>query len=182
VTMAFSKIQPAELPAYSLAYKSFSRIDFIDSYTCLFNSDKPLSVDDTVMAFFNASSPLISTLFSLRNKLMKPFGLKVSDINSREAQLKQFQVEPGNSLGLFKVMGRSDNEVLIGEDDKHLNFRISFLLTKHPELANHYSFTLSTIVLINNSFGKLYFVFIKPVHKFIVPSMMKGIVKQLSLN
>jgi hypothetical protein len=171
-----------EFPDASLVYKSFSRIDFKDAYTCKFDSNKQLVVDNVVTAFFNASSPIISSLFTLRNRLMKPFGFKIADVdsNKKAEQLKQFKVQIGNVLGLFKVMDRSDNEVLLGEDDKHLNFRISFLLVKHPKNQNEYSFTLSTAVLINNSFGRLYFFFIKPIHKFIVPGMMRRIIKQVS--
>jgi hypothetical protein len=77
---------------------------------------------------------------------MQPLGLKISDATDKERLLREFKIEKGNSLGLFKVIQRTENEVLIGEDDKHLNFRISFLPNKRS--TNSYTFILSTTVLI----------------------------------
>ncbi|HYF03821.1 MAG TPA: DUF2867 domain-containing protein, partial [Patescibacteria group bacterium] len=65
----------------------------------------------------------------------------------------------------------------LGEDDKHLNFRISFLLKENQ--AKHYQFILSTVVVINNFTGTVYFLPVKPFHSLIVPDMMRSIVKYL---
>lgn len=67
----------------------------------------------------------------------------------------------------------------MGEDDKHLNFRVSFLLHQHTAQPHHYTFTLSTTVHINNGWGRLYFLPVKPFHTIIARKMIKGIVKQL---
>ena len=168
------------LPKYSLAEKSFPRFDYKDAYTCKFNVDKGLTVEDTVLAFFNSSPSIISSLFWLRNKIVKPFGLKTSNNSDRQKRLDEFKVETGNALGLFCVVDKSPCEVLIGEDDKHLNFRISFFLERRDQSSNEYLFTLSTTVFIKNFFGRLYFFSVKPFHRLIVPGMVKRIVKQLS--
>ena len=65
----------------------------------------------------------------------------------------------------------------MGENDKHLNFKVSILLEKLE--ANNKSITISTIVVFNNWFGKLYFFPVKPFHKLIVPIMLKSILKDL---
>ena len=82
-------------------------------------------------------------------------------------------------LGLFRVFHRTDNEVILGEDDKHLNFRISLYKEDTPDSEGSKHLTLSTTVVFNNWFGKLYFLPVKPFHKLIVPKMLKGIIRQI---
>ncbi|WP_345324099.1 DUF2867 domain-containing protein [Candidatus Villigracilis proximus] len=116
-------------------------------------------------------------LFTLRNKIVSIIGLKTS--GSSEAKhktvLKDFKGEIGQRVCLFKVFDGNENEIILGEDDKHLNFRVSLLLDKKENQLH-----ISTIVKIHNWLGKLYFLPVKPFHKLIVPSMMKGMVNQLT--
>ena len=111
-------------------------------------------------------------LFMLRNRLVKVFGLKTSgDLKDREEQLNRFQCEPGEQLGLFNVFEKNDEEVIIGEDDKHLNFRVSLLLnnTQKPQKE----LIITTIVQFNSRFGRFYFSVIKTFHTAVVRSMVK---------
>ena len=75
------------------------------------------------------------------------------------------------------VIVANKNEVILGEDDKHLNFRISLLIEAENE--ENRKFSITTTVKFNNNFGKIYFYAIKPFHRLIVPVMLKGIIQQL---
>lgn len=94
--------------------------------------------------------------------------------------MENFKYEPGEQLGLFKIFSKSENEIVMGEDDKHLNFRISLLLEKDTNDNAKKDITISTTVEFNNWFGKLYFLPVKPFHKIIVPSLLRGILKKLN--
>jgi hypothetical protein len=48
-------------------------------------------------------------------------------------------------MGLFKVIDKNENEVLLGETNKHLDFRTLFNLIKSP-VGNSYVFTLTALV------------------------------------
>lgn len=174
-------IVKTKIPENSLAQQSFKRIDYMDAYTCHFQTTKEVLVDDLVYAFFDSAPQWIEKLFSFRNKVVSLFGLKTSTVDDKDALRKNFKVEKGYSLGLFKIVEKTFNEVLMGEDDKHLNFRISFFLVKNDH-DHSYSFTLSTTVMMNNWLGKIYFLPVKPFHSLIVPGMMKSIVKHVTNN
>ncbi len=174
------QLSNVDLPKGSLIEKAFHRIDYADAYACTFRSNKNITVNDTVLAFFQSGPKWVDALFTLRNSIVKLFGLKTSANNNRSELLKNFKVEPGNGIGLFKVFAKTDSEALLGEDDSHLNFRISFHLENRND--NFYNFTLSTAVLMNSWFGKVYFLPVRPFHRFIVPTMMKGIVDRLTTN
>ncbi|GAL84736.1 conserved hypothetical protein [Sporocytophaga myxococcoides] len=175
--MHVTKSSPSEK---SLIPENFSPVQYSDSFTTAFKSNRSLHVDDLVYAFFDTSPKWIEKLFILRNAIVKMLGLKVSEVNDRKRQRELFKVEKGNSLGLFKVFDKSENEALLGEDDKHLDFRILFHLINKGD--NHYVFTLTTPVRFHNAFGRFYFTIIKPFHQFIVPAMMKNIIKKVTTD
>lgn len=174
------KINKTSLPEKSLVVTSLKKFDYEDAFLCKFQSAREITVDDLVFAFFHSAPKWVEVLFNLRNKIVRLIGLKVPDLSNKEEQIKNFKVEQGAVIGLFKVFDRTQNEVLMGEDDRHLNFRISFLLEKKPE--NTYSFILSTTVLIHNFLGKIYFFPVKPFHKLVVHAMMKKIIQRVSEN
>lgn len=148
-------------------------VHYADTYTATFDSARPISNQELVTAFFANPPGWINFLLELRNKLVSVFGLKTASDQDRDQQLKSFKAQPGQSLGLFKVIGRTDHEIIMGEDDKHLNFRISFALTC---TSNTYAWSITTIVQFNNRAGRFYFFPVKPFHKLIVPAMLKSCV------
>lgn len=151
--------------------------DYSDSFEKEFVSkQKHINSSELGKLFFSSGSPWIKKLFSLRNKIVKIFGLKVSENQEK----KEYNYEPGDQIGLFKVLEKNDHEIIIGEDDKHLNFRVSLMLDNENNQQHNRKLTITTIVTYNNWWGKLYFFPVKPFHKMIVPSMLNGIVKNLS--
>ncbi|MEO0732722.1 MAG: DUF2867 domain-containing protein [Bacteroidota bacterium] len=131
-------------------------------------------------AFFEASPTWINYLFNLRNRLVRRLGLKVPEpIADREKLPDDFTCTPGQRVGLFKVFASDQREVVLGEDDKHLDFRVSLYQRSATE-AQPRSLAITTIVSFNHWSGRLYFRLIKPFHKIIVKQMLRGTVKNLS--
>lgn len=174
-------ILKVELPKKSLLNTSSEKHDFADSFqAALHDPDRKITSTDIGKSFFTSSPKWVEKLFTFRNKIVSLFGLKTSGkIEDRENQLKNFKCDKGERLGLFKVFDKNENEVILGEDDKHLNFRISLFLADHENDPNKKSLTISTTTQFNNWFGRLYFLPVKPFHKVIVPTMLKGIINNL---
>lgn len=173
-------IQKTNLPLNSIL-KADDAFKFIDGCTSNFiDSNNTIDIQKVGQLFFSAGPKWIDTLFALRNNLVKWFGLKTTGkLTNRQQQLENFKGEPGERIGLFKVFHKTENELILGEDDKHLDFRVSLFLDKNIE-TNQKQLTISTLVKFNNIFGKLYFIPVKPLHKQIVPTMFKGIIKQIN--
>ncbi|WP_418263527.1 DUF2867 domain-containing protein [Flavobacterium faecale] len=170
------KIVRTTLPYNSILNTSHKVYDYMDSFQGVFNDvENKTTSADIGKAFFSSGPKWVGKLFNLRNKIVAVFGLKTSEnVVDNQKQLENFKCEPGEQLGLFKVFLKTDNEVILGEDDKHLNFRVSLLLDKSTK-----NLTISTTVEFNNWFGRLYFLPVRPFHKFIVPTMLKGIINEL---
>lgn len=90
-------------------------------------------------------------------------GLK-SDLEVSDTDNPQFEI--GKTIGMFNIYYISKDEIIAGENDKHLDFIVSLL--RHEN-----ALTVSTFVKYNNLFGKIYMFFIAPMHKIVVKNMIK---------
>ncbi len=169
------------LPKRSILNADHKKYDYVDSYKdVLIDEENKFNSTDIGKAFFLSGPKWVEKLFTFRNKVVSLFGLKTSGkINNRQAQLDSFKCEAGEQLGLFKVFGKTIEEVILGEDDKHLNFRVSLFIEQQPTNPQKKDITISTTVEFHNWLGRLYFLPVRPFHKLIVPTMLKGIIKEL---
>ncbi len=168
-----------QLPNGSILKQVALDCDYIDSYETTINTNKKLTTTDIAIAFHKSSADRpkwIRRLMKIRNAITSLFGLKDTQIDNTAINDQTFEI--GKKLGMFEIFDRLDNELILGKNDKHLNFRIS-ALTDNNQVSNETKLTLSTVVKYNNFFGKLYFIPVKPFHKLIVPVMLKGIAKHL---
>lgn len=150
--------------------------NYEDSYSVTLDA-RDLTIEQVGRSFFTYSPAWVDWLFALRNRIVVLFGLKTSGAGARDAVVKNFKCEVGEKIGLFKVFDKNEREVVLGEDDQHLDFRVSLFLDRQNN-----TLTVSTIVQFHNWLGKLYFLPIKPFHRLIVPAMVKVMVAQLETN
>lgn len=174
-------IKRSKLPDTSILNSNDKTYNYVDSFEgMLSDHEKIFKPADIGKAFFSSGPKWVEKLFDLRNKIVSAFGLKHSEnLAGRQHLLDSFKCEPGEQLGLFRVYNKTDNEVIIGEDDKHLNFRVSLFLEDAKSDKPNRRLTVSTTVEFNNWLGRLYFLPVKPFHKLIVPAILKGIIKEL---
>ncbi len=164
------KIETVELPVNSLQHGLWQQVTYQDAYQVnLINSE--LSIDDIYMAIFAHSPAWVNKLMTLRNKLVKPLGLKTGALVIEAESSGHIQV--GDQLGIFRVIHRNDNEIVVGEDDSHLDFRISVLKNQAQNLV-----TVSTQVKAHNSVGRYYMAVIKPFHKQLVKFTLNDATKK----
>lgn len=177
-------ITKSELPQQSILNMDKTKYDYIDSFLGILH-DKQNTLTSTQLgkSFFAYSPNWVGKLFSLRNKIVSLFGLKTSSkITDRTQQLNNFECQVGQQLGLFKIFHKTENEVIMGENDKHLNFRVSLLFKQNDLETTKKEVFISTTVEFNNWFGKLYFLPVRLFHKKIVPVMLKSIIDNLEKN
>lgn len=113
----------------------------------------------------------VNQLMRLRNALVAPFGLKTGKGLPPAAIPARFSA--GDRAGIFRVLARSAEELLLGEDDRHLDFRFSLLLRESEACQEVFA---TTTVHFHNVWGRLYFLFVAPVHRLIIPAMLRNAV------
>ena len=158
-----------KIPEDSIISENFENPDYIDS--CYIISNSNYTVDQYLTKLF-VSGKWTDKLMKLRNTIVKHFGLK-TEIDTIQEKSDYYSV--GKKAVLFTVSDRNDQEIILAENDKHLNFKVSVLAKKE---AKKIFLFMTTIVKYNNFGGRLYFFFVKPFHKIIVKSTMKKYLKK----
>lgn len=168
-------IKKVRVPATSLAMHAFSKIDYADAYAVPLPPGLDVDIDALARSFFSAAPSWVGALMALRDILAGSIGLRTAASAPRQGEREiGRKLEPGMRAGVFKVHQRTKHEILMGEDDRHLDFRVSMLL--HRQAGAHW-LVVSTVVRFNGWLGKVYFLPVRPFHKLIVPAMVKGMVK-----
>lgn len=174
-------IYKSKLPERSALNIKKNAFSYMESFESLY-IDQNTSITSTEIgkAFFASCPKWAERLFLIRDKMATLFGIKISGrVAEMKKRLEIFNFKSGEQLGLFKVYAKSKNEVVIGEDNKLLNIRISLFSDKQFNETPFRKLTITTTVEFNNWFGRLYFLPVGLFHKFIVPSMLKGIIVEL---
>ena len=181
--MSNTTTQKSTLPASSLLNKTDQQYDYVDSYSSVIELHRQsLRIEDVGKAFFSAPPSWVDNLFVIRDRIVRLFGLKTSGvINDRQPLLDNFKCEVGEQMGSFKVFSKNEREVILGKDDKHLDFRVSLFICA-PSQVHGEELIVSTVVIFNSWLGQLYFLPVKQFHRLIVPTILKGMVKRLQMD
>lgn len=143
------------IPADSLLPAQLPRVDYSDAYAVLLPPDASTDPRYWARRLFTSRPGRGRTVLRARDRLMGLFGLKSSD---------------HANTTMFPELIRTDREVVLGMDDRHLDFRAGV----HVEpTADGVRLTVGTVVMFHNLFGKLYFLPVRPAHKVIVRSMLR---------
>lgn len=174
------RINKTEFPEKSILSQGKKDFDYMDSFEGeLANDGGNIDISEIGKAFFTSGPKWGKKMFAFRNKIVGLFGLKTGNEAEKQPTEKDFQCEVGERVGLFKVFDKTNNEIVLGEDDKHLDFRVSLFIDKNKKEINKNSLTISTTVKFHNWLGVLYFLPVRPFHKMIVPAMLKNMIGQL---
>lgn len=162
-------ITPIDVPSSSGIAKQLRGADFFDSYEMpLDHRGRPaleiyLDVIRTTPGWFDF-------LMATRNRLVSLLGLKNLGHLGEVALGKEASAyQVGDRIGIFSLLSASDDEVILGDSDKHLDVKVSFY-----KLGNgaQESVAVSTVVHIHNLLGRVYMFFVAPLHERIVPAIL----------
>lgn len=144
----------------SLPHPDLTEADWADSYAIsLDRSDlDPMQVATDLMG---RAPRWVGVLLAIRNRIVGLVGLKSAEL----------ELTGPDKIGGFPVMDRNEQRVLLGFDDRHLDFRI--IVAVEPEGSAHQQVSLTTLVKRHNLFGRIYILVVTPFHKLIVKSFLK---------
>ncbi|WP_136482265.1 DUF2867 domain-containing protein [Cognatitamlana onchidii] len=154
-------VKTEQSPNTQIIRKALSRIDFSDTFSVTNHKD---SLETITHLIFGTMPKWVMFLMRLRNTIVKLFGLKTDMEEDFKPHYKS-----GESIGFIKVFSVASNEILLGADDKHLDFRVSVFNSEQHQ----HNIKVTTLVKYNNLFGKIYMNLIKPFHVLIVKQMVK---------
>jgi Protein of unknown function (DUF2867) len=143
-----------EVAARPEHYTVLPTATFADTYVV--HCTKCVAAIDVAQAAFGRAPVWISRLMQLRKALVAPFGL-----------LHDPPAPNSKAIGIFPIVLDTKDKVVLGLDDKHLDFRVVV------ELLNAgTSVSLTTLVKPHNIFGKIYLAIIMPFHRIIAATIL----------
>jgi hypothetical protein len=149
-----SRIAP---PAESALRDWYDGASLADSFTATLPSSAPMDVGTLATLLF-ADPPLWFTiLLAIRDRVMAAFGVRPSHA-----------LAEGEHVAFFPVLSRSPDEIILGADDRHLDFRASVLLRRADN-----TLVATTVVRCHNLLGRLYLATILPFHILVVTDALR---------
>lgn len=140
------------------------------SYYDAYQVQTPASHDSMLklaMQVLGSTPPWVNFLMLTRNRVVSLMGLKnlggMSDIR-KDKVVGDYRI--GDRVGIFTLLYLTENEVILGDKDKHLEVRVS-LYRQGSEL------TVATVVHNHNWLGWVYMLFVKPAHRVIVRVLLR---------
>lgn len=169
------------LPDQSFLYNTLQRCHYIDRCEAGFmDKEGSVQLTDVVQAFFAGKPGWLRPLLSFKNIFTTLLGLPSPFAGLDEKQNWWYDARQGKLVSLpLQLFSHSAEEIVLGADEKHLSFRVSFFLEKHPSSAHKKRLSLTTMVQFNTARGRLSFLPVQPLHKMIVPALLRSAVRSL---
>ncbi|RAX42027.1 DUF2867 domain-containing protein [Rhizobium tropici] len=110
----------------------------------------------------------VRLLIRVRDVVTGLFGLRsTSDLRAEELE----------KIGFFPVVSKSDNQVVLGFDDRHLDFRVVIDVRDDDQGCRLIDAT--TLVRRNILLGRIYLAIITPFHRLIVATTLANLGKRM---
>ena len=141
---------------------------FRDSYRAPLR-DTHASITDLFFAIFGHHPGWMKLALVTRNRIASFCGLDAPTT----AEILHVEVKSsyrvGDKIGVWPLFTLTENELVAGRNNKHLDFRLSVL---KEATGNGASVVVSTVCTVHNWFGKLYLFFVVPFHRWGVRQLM----------
>lgn len=144
----------------SLPCAALPSADWADAYE-IETQRKFLDMNGAALCIVGGMPRWAKPLLWLRNVIVAPFGLKPGDQRVVQAGVVH--------IDFFPVLSETEEQIVLGLDDRHLDFRI---LLERQTIQGGTRYRLTTLVEQHNLFGRVYLFLITPFHKWIVRSVL----------
>lgn len=154
------------MPMGSRITEVYARPDLADAFAIDVPPCTARDPETLARFIFSCMPRWVTLLMAVRDALVSIIGLKTG--RSLRASDRQ-----GDRVGIFKLYEARPREVILGEDDRHLDFRVS-VLHREPDASGLAPMViLSTVVKCHNAKGRFYLRLIAPFHRRVVQSLLR---------
>src|SRR5215510_92188 len=112
----------------------------------------------------------IRALTSVRDTIMATVGVKSSRAIGAAAAARGLTV-----IGYLPVLSKSARELVMGGDDRHLDFRVG--VQQRPGVPGGRELVVATVVHCHNRLGRMYLAAIAPFHRTILQANLERAVR-----
>lgn len=125
---------------------------------------------------FKTMPAWVDALMLLRNRLVMLVGLKhLGRLRMPRSPKAASAYRVGDRVGIFSLLYVSEQEIIVGDSDKHLDVKISL---RRQDAGGQSTVAMSTVVHIHNRLGQVYMFFVTPMHKIIARAVLNRQLKR----
>lgn len=160
-----AEVRSVSLPPHSAVAAWYQAADLADAFAVTLAGPGPHDLSSLAERALRQPAPWISTALAVRDLAVRPFGVLTSgEMRSR------LERDGRDRVDFFPVLSRSSREIVLGEDDRHLDFRLSLLLDTRDD--GRVDLIATSVVRCHNLFGRAYLAAIHLGHVFVVRSAL----------
>lgn len=159
------KAHAVPVPSDSVLAPFYVGADLLDAYAIQLPVGSNDDLEVLARAGFERQAWWIRALTRVRDVVMATVGVKSSRAVGAAAAAR------GPVIGFFPLLSKSARELVLGEDDRHLDFRLAILL--RAGAAGDRELVVVTVVHCHNWLGRAYIAVIAPFHRVIAPASLE---------
>tara|TARA_R110002094_G_scaffold221063_1_gene194506 strand:+ start:676 stop:1194 length:519 start_codon:yes stop_codon:yes gene_type:complete len=169
-------VKETELPSDSGLHALYRPGDFLDCYSVVLSPpDPPLA---EILQYLLIEMPgWARMLMRIRDGIVRVFGIRTSQDFPQDNRFRRV-LTVGDHVGFMEVRAITETEIILGQDDRHLDFRVT--IYREPGTGGQVS--LATLVHRHNWIGRLYLALIMPFHILIVKSRLAATAHHFARN
>lgn len=159
------------MPSNSALAPLYAGADLLDAFAI----QVPVGASDDleVLARIALERPAwwIRALTNIRDVVMAPVGVKSSHAVGLAGAAH------GRVIGYLPLLAKSATELVLGADDRHLDFRVTVQL--RADAANGRELLVGTVVHCHNRLGRIYLAAIAPFHRVILRANLERAAREM---
>lgn len=166
-----TKARAVPMPNNSVLAPLYAGADLLDAFAIRLPAEASNDIEVLARAAFERQAWWIRALTCVRDVVMVTVGVTSSRAVGLAAAAR------GPVIGYLPVLSRSATELVVGADDRHLDFRATIQLRAVAE--NEREFVTGTVVHCHNRLGRVYLAAIAPFHRVIVRANLERAVRAM---
>jgi hypothetical protein len=163
------KARAVPVPSDSVLAPLYVGADLLDAFAIRLPAGASDDLEVLARALFERQAGWIRALTWVRDAVMATVGVKSSRAVGAAAAAR------GAVIGYFPLLSKSAAELVVGEDDRHLDFRVAILL--RTGAAGGRELVVVTVVHCHNRLGRTYLAVIAPFHRTILRANLERAVR-----
>ena len=153
------------IPSDSVLAPLYVGADLLDAFSIHLPAGANDDLEVLVRAGFERPAGWIRALTRVRDAMMATVGVKSSRAIGAAAAAR------GPVIGYFPLLSKSAGELVVGEDDRHLDFRVAVLVRTDAQGGRE--LVVVTVVHCHNRLGRTYLAVIAPFHRAIARASLE---------
>ncbi|MGO6740167.1 DUF2867 domain-containing protein [Rhizobium ruizarguesonis] len=168
-----TKARAVPMPGNSVLAPLYAGADLLDAFAIRLPAGASDDLEVLARAGFERPAGWIRALTRIRDVVMATVGVKSSRAIGLAAAGR------GPVIGYFPLLSKSATELVVGEDDSHLDFRVTIQL--RTDAANGRELVVGTVVHCHNRLGRIYLAMIAPFHRAIARANLEQAARAMKI-